>query len=57
MEAESLGMKREYQGAAEFSPADQTPVVEGVCAEHPSVLLVPPTDPVALAPAINTCSN
>jgi ribose transport system substrate-binding protein len=31
--------------------------VEGVCSKHPSVLVVAPTDPVAMAPAINTCLN
>ncbi len=56
-EAQALGMKYEYQGAAQFSPSAQTPVVEGVCTQHPSVLVVSPTDPVALAPAINTCLN
>jgi ribose transport system substrate-binding protein len=31
--------------------------VDGVCSKHPSVLVVAPTDPVAMAPAINTCLN
>ncbi len=54
-EATSLGMKFVYQGAAAFSPSAQTPIVDGVCTQHPSVLVVSPTDPVAMAPAINTC--
>jgi ribose transport system substrate-binding protein len=31
--------------------------VDAICTEHPSVLIVSPTDPVAMAPAINTCLN
>jgi ribose transport system substrate-binding protein len=31
--------------------------VEAVCTKHPSVLIVSPTDPVAMAPAIDTCLN
>ncbi len=53
--AASYGMKFVYQGAAAFSPSAQTPIVDGVCTQHPSVLVVSPTDPVAMAPAINTC--
>lgn len=54
-EAQSLGMSYSYQGAAQFSPSAQIPVVAGVCTKHPNILVVSPTDPVALAPAINAC--
>ncbi|KJF17430.1 ABC transporter substrate-binding protein [Acidithrix ferrooxidans] len=54
-EATKLGMKFIYQGAAAFSPSAQTPIVNGVCTQKPSVLVVSPTDPVAMAPAINSC--
>jgi ribose transport system substrate-binding protein len=55
--AESLGMSVTYQGSPNFAPASQTPIVDAICTEHPSVLIVSPTDPVAMAPAINTCLN
>jgi ribose transport system substrate-binding protein len=55
--AKALGMTVTYQGSPDFAPSAQTPVVEGVCSKHPSVLVVAPTDPVAMAPAINTCLN
>ncbi|MBV9604423.1 MAG: substrate-binding domain-containing protein [Solirubrobacterales bacterium] len=56
-EAQKLGMTYSTQGAADFSPAAQTPVVDAVCSRHPSLLLIAPTDPVALRPAIQRCMN
>jgi ribose transport system substrate-binding protein len=53
--AATLGMSVTYQGSPNFDPTDQTPVVNSVCTEHPSVLIVSPTDPVAMEPAIKTC--
>jgi ribose transport system substrate-binding protein len=55
--AKKLGMSVTYQGSPDFAPSAQTPVVDGVCSKHPSVLVVAPTDPVAMAPAIDTCLN
>ena len=55
--AASLGMSVIYQGSPNFAPADQTPIVDAMCTKHPSALVVSPTDPVAMAPAINTCLN
>jgi ribose transport system substrate-binding protein len=55
--AKQLGMTVKYQGSPNFAPASQTPIVDAVCTEHPSVLIVSPTDPNAMAPAINTCLN
>jgi ribose transport system substrate-binding protein len=57
VKAKALGMTVTYQGSPDFAPSAQTPVVDGVCSKHPSVLVVAPTDPVAMAPAINTCLN
>lgn len=54
-EADELGMRFVYQGASQFSPSAQIPVVRAVCARHPRILLVAPTDPVALRPAITSC--
>jgi ribose transport system substrate-binding protein len=55
--AAALGMSVTYQGSPNFAPAAQTPIVDAICTEHPSALIVSPTDPVAMAPAINTCLN
>jgi ribose transport system substrate-binding protein len=55
--AASLGMSVTYQGSPNFAPSDQTPIVDAICTEHPNVLVVSPTDPVAMAPAIDTCLN
>jgi ribose transport system substrate-binding protein len=55
--AASLGMSVTYQGSPNFAPSSQTPVVDAICTEHPNVLIVSPTDPVAMAPAIDTCLN
>jgi ribose transport system substrate-binding protein len=55
--AAALGMSVIYQGSPNFAAASQTPIVDAICTEHPSVLIVSPTDPVAMAPAINTCLN
>ncbi len=53
--AASLGMSVTYQGSPNFAPTDQTPIVDAMCTKHPSALIVSPTDPVAMAPAIGTC--
>jgi ribose transport system substrate-binding protein len=55
--AKALGMSVIYQGSPNFAPASQTPVVDAICTRHPSVLIVSPTDPTAMAPAIDTCLN
>ncbi len=55
--AKSLGMSVTYQGSPNFAPASQTPIVDAICTKHPNVLIVSPTDPVAMAPAIDTCLN
>jgi ribose transport system substrate-binding protein len=55
--AAALGMSVIYQGSPNFAPASQTPIVDAICTEHPSALVVSPTDPAAMAPAIDTCLN
>ena len=55
--AKTLDMSVTYQGSPNFAPASQTPVVNAICTEHPNVLIVSPTDPTAMAPAINSCLN
>lgn len=55
--AASLGMSVIYQGSPNFAPSAQTPIVDAICTKHPNALIVSPTDPVAMAPAIDTCLN
>ena len=55
--AAALGMSVIYQGSPDFAPSAQTPIVDAICTRHPNALIVSPTDPVAMAPAINTCLN
>lgn len=57
VKARSLGMNVIYQGSPNFAPASQTPIVDAICTKHPNVLVVSPTDPTAMAPAIDTCLN
>ncbi len=47
-EAKKLGVKLTWQGGTTFSPTTQLPVVNALLAEHPSALLIAPTDVVAL---------
>ena len=56
-EAQKLGMSYSTQGAADFTPAAQTPVISAVCSRSPSLLLVAPTDPSAMRPAIARCMS
>jgi ribose transport system substrate-binding protein len=56
-EATKLGYGFLYQGSPDFTAAAQTPIVDSVCAKSPKILLIAPTDPVALRPAIQTCLN
>jgi ribose transport system substrate-binding protein len=56
-EAKKLGMSYTTQGSPNFTPSDQTPVVQAVCSRKPSLLLIAPTDPAAMRAAIQTCMN
>jgi ribose transport system substrate-binding protein len=47
-EATKLGMGFIWEGASDFSPEAQQPVLAALLARHPSALLVAPTDPSAL---------
>jgi ribose transport system substrate-binding protein len=47
-EAKKLGVKLTWQGGTTFSPTTQIPVLNSLLAEHPSALLIAPTDVKAL---------
>jgi len=53
IEAKKLGVKLVWQGASTWSTTLQIPVVNTVLAEHPSALIIAPTDVVALKAPIN----
>ena len=55
--AKKYGMNYSTQGAADFTPSAQTPIVDGVCSKSPSVLIVAPTDPNAMRSSIQRCMN
>ena len=46
--AEELGVSVETQGAQEFDPTLQTPIVDSVVASEPDALLIAPTDVTAM---------
>ncbi len=46
--AEALGAKLIFQGAPEFNPVQQVPVLDAVIARHPDAILIAPTDKTQL---------
>jgi len=53
-EANKLGVTLIWQGdPSQYSPATQIPIVQQLLAMHPSALIISPTDPDALQPAVN----
>lgn len=53
--AEQLDLDFIYQGAGDWAPSLQTPVVDGVCTNKPDVLIISPTDGKAMAAALQRC--
>lgn len=51
--ARKLGVTLVWQGdPSVYSPSTQIPIVNQLLSEHPSALIIAPTDPVALQPAV-----
>lgn len=46
--ADALGDKLSFQGAPDFNPVTQVPVLDAVIARHPDAILIAPTDKVQL---------
>lgn len=46
--AEALGITVDFQGAPDFNPVTQVPVLDAVIARHPDAILIAPTDKVQL---------
>jgi len=54
-EAKALSVTLDWQGnPSVYSPATQIPIVTEMLAERPSALIIAPTDPNALQPAVNS---
>ena len=52
--ARKYGVTLIWQGdPSVYSPSTQIPIVNQLLSEHPSALIIAPTDPVALQPAVN----
>jgi ABC-type sugar transport system substrate-binding protein len=52
--AAKYGVNLVWQGdPSVYSPSTQIPIVDQLLAEHPSALIIAPTDPTALQPAVN----
>ena len=57
-EAKKHGWKTIQQGSDQaFSPAAQTPYVRAVCTQKPALLVIAPTDPVAMRAPIQACMS
>ena len=55
--AEALGITVEFQGAEEFEPVLQTPVLDAVIARGPDAILIAPTDSTQLIAPLERAHN
>ena len=55
--AEALGAKLIFQGAPEFNPVQQVPVLDAVLARRPDALLIAPTDKVQLVQPLRRAAD
>ncbi len=55
--AEALGITVEFQGAEEFDPVLQTPVLDAVIARGPDAILIAPTDTTQLIEPLKRASD
>src|SRR6516225_8246690 len=46
--AKALGATLVFQGAADFNPVTQVPVLDAIIARHPDAILIAPTDKTQL---------
>ncbi len=54
--ADTVGDKLNFQGAPDFNPVTQVPVLEAVIARHPDAILIAPTDKVQLIEPLRKAS-
>ncbi len=55
--ADALGDTLTFQGAPDFNPVTQVPVLDAVIARHPDVILIAPTDKVQLIEPLRKAFN
>ncbi|TPW30264.1 ABC transporter substrate-binding protein [Pararhizobium mangrovi] len=55
--AKALGITVNFQGAEEFDPVLQTPVLDAVIARHPDAILIAPTDTTQLVDPLKRASD
>src|SRR5829696_5439146 len=55
--AGQLGAELNVQGPAEFSPAEQTPILNAAIQASPDAILIAPTDTTAMVGPIQTAVN
>ena len=55
--ADALGAKLLFQGAPEFNPVQQVPVLDAVVGRHPDALLIAPTDKVQLVQPLRKAAD
>lgn len=55
--AKALGADLVFQGAPEFNPVQQTPVLDAVIARHPDAILIAPTDKAQLVQPLKKAAD
>src|ERR1700732_504994 len=55
--AKALGVELIFQGASDFNPVTQVPVLNAVTARNPSAILIAPTDKVQLVEPLKKASE
>lgn len=54
---EELGVEVDVQGASQFNPAEQTPIINAVIESKPDALIVSTTSPTALNPLLQSAAK
>lgn len=55
--ADALGVDLVFQGAPDFNPVTQVPVLDAVIAKHPDAILIAPTDKVQLVAPLKKAAD
>ncbi|TJV37361.1 MAG: sugar ABC transporter substrate-binding protein, partial [Mesorhizobium sp.] len=55
--ADALGVNLVFQGAPEFNPVTQVPVLDAVIAKKPDAILIAPTDKVQLVEPLRKAND
>jgi ribose transport system substrate-binding protein len=55
--ADALGVQLQWQGAPEFNPVQQVPVLDAVIGRHPDAILIAPTDKTQLVAPLKKAAD